>query len=91
MPGAVGADGGARASVGLDLYNVFNSNAVLAVHNLGEKPVEVALNLSPGEAEQLVGLFDAGLREPLPIACKTSAAYAQGEKGTLYLKLGVPF
>jgi exodeoxyribonuclease V gamma subunit len=37
----------------------------------------LAPELAVERLSTLVGLFDAGLCEPLPIACKTSAAYAQ--------------
>jgi exodeoxyribonuclease V gamma subunit len=49
------------------------SHAAVTVVRLPRLAPEVAVE----QLASLVELFDAGLCEPLPIACKTSAAYAQ--------------
>src|SRR4051794_7710365 len=56
-----------RAGFGAD------RDAAVTVVRLARLDPQVALE----ELASLVGLFDEGLCEPLPIACKTSAAYAQ--------------
>src|SRR5215213_9525323 len=52
-------------------------DAAVTVVRLPRLAPEVALE----QLASLVELFDAGLCEPLPIACKTSAAYAQALRG----------
>ena len=60
------------ATVGRAVYGA-GRHAAVTVVRLPRLAPELALE----HLTALVGLFDAGLREPLPIACKTSAAYAQ--------------
>jgi exodeoxyribonuclease V gamma subunit len=59
------------ATVGRAVYGA--GRAAVTVVRLPRLAPELALQ----HLTALVELFDAGLREPLPIACKTSAAYAQ--------------
>jgi len=59
------------ATVGRAVYGA--GRAAVTVVRLPRLAPELALE----HLAALVELFDAGLREPLPIACKTSAAYAQ--------------
>jgi len=59
------------ATVGRAVYGA--GRAAVTVVRLPRLAPELALE----HLTALMGLFEAGLRKPLPIACKTSAAYAQ--------------
>jgi exodeoxyribonuclease V gamma subunit len=54
----------------------FASITVARIRPLGGDP-DTRRHNAVSELEVLVDLFDRGMREPLPMACETTAAYAQ--------------